>query len=286
VLFFIDFLKSRDIENCRSSQISDLYADMTGAKENNIWRQMIENFLESYRDETADAILPVGRMLDRLFEYIAEQRRDKVLGQGIFLGTIHSAKGMEFSHVFILDGDWNVPNSQKGREEERRILYVAMTRAKENLVLMKSPKTPNPFIKELKGESILPRKYHPSSENYVNSDFYQYEILGLNDIYMDYAGGFPARHAIHKHIAELETGGEVSLVNQDRWVGVLNRKNYCIARLAGNAAERWRGRLSSIHKVNVLSMIARDRKDPDENFTKRLKTDSWELPILEVVYRS
>jgi ATP-dependent DNA helicase RecQ len=286
VLLFIDFLKSRDGENCRSSRISDLYADMTGAKENNIWRQMIENFLESYREETADAILPADWMMDRLFEYIAGQRRDKVLGQGIFLGTIHSAKGMEFSHVFILDGGWNVPNSQKSREEERRILYVAMTRAKDNLVLMKSQKTPNPFIKELKGENILPRKYQPPSGNYADSDFYQYEILGLNDIYMDYAGGFPAHHAIHKHIAELETGCEVFLVNQDRWVEIMNRENYRVARLAGNAAEKWRERLDSIHKVNVLAMIARDRKDPDENFENRIRTDSWELPILEVVYRS
>ena len=150
-----------DTKNRRTSRILDMHAEMIGPDDKNIWLQMIKGFLESYRDETADAVLPVGWILDRLFEFIAEQRREKILGQGIFLGTIHSAKGMEFSHVFILDGDWSVPDSRTRWEEERRILYVAMTRAKENLIVMKSAKNPNPFIKEMKGEihSFLPTLY-------------------------------------------------------------------------------------------------------------------------------
>jgi hypothetical protein len=131
IVLFVNFLKSKNTDNCRTSRISELYAEMVNSNEKNIWLQMVENFLDSYRDETADAILPSGWILDRLFEYLAEQRREKVLGQGIFLGTIHSAKGMEFSHVFILDGDWSIPNSENRWEEERRVLYVAMTRAKE-----------------------------------------------------------------------------------------------------------------------------------------------------------
>ena len=111
IVLFVNFLKSKNTDNCRTSRISELYAEMVNSNEKNIWLQMVENFLQSYRDETADAILPSGWILDRLFEYLAEQRREKVLGQGIFLGTIHSAKGMEFSHVFILDGDWSIPNS-------------------------------------------------------------------------------------------------------------------------------------------------------------------------------
>ena len=62
-----------------------------------------------------------------------------MLGQGIFMGTIHSAKGMEFSHVFILDGDWRTPEGDARREEERRVMYVGMTRAKETLRPFKNP---------------------------------------------------------------------------------------------------------------------------------------------------
>jgi ATP-dependent DNA helicase RecQ len=224
--------------------------------------------------------------LDSFFEFIAEQRREKVLGKGIFLGTIHSAKGMEFSHVFILDGDWSFPHGANRWEEERRILYVAMTRAKETLTLMKAAGKPNPFIKEIRGESIISRKSHDKVENYKIKNFYHYEILGLNDIFMDYAGGFPSNHLIHKHISNLETGSEVFLVNGTQCVEIHDRENCCVARLANNASKKWSKQLNNIHKVRVLAMIKRNNKDPDESFKDWIKTETWNLPILEVVRKN
>ena len=59
----------------------------------------------------------------------------------LILSTIHSAKGLEFHTVFIiwaLEGRfpsfYNI-NSQEELEEERRLLYVAATRAKQNLFI-------------------------------------------------------------------------------------------------------------------------------------------------------
>jgi DNA helicase-2/ATP-dependent DNA helicase PcrA len=74
---------------------------------------------------------------------------------GVRLMTLHQAKGLEFAHVFVpylLDGEWPVHEQGGGlfprellreavpvadihTEEERRLLYVAMTRARETLVL-------------------------------------------------------------------------------------------------------------------------------------------------------
>jgi DNA helicase-2/ATP-dependent DNA helicase PcrA len=57
----------------------------------------------------------------------------------LILSTIHSAKGQEWRNVFVLNGvDGCIPSdlgtgSQDEIEEERRLLYVAMTRAKEDL---------------------------------------------------------------------------------------------------------------------------------------------------------
>ena len=59
----------------------------------------------------------------------------------ITLMTIHSAKGLEFKNVFIVGLEENLfpsqlsMNSYKELEEERRLFYVAMTRAKERLHL-------------------------------------------------------------------------------------------------------------------------------------------------------
>jgi len=39
-----------------------------------------------------------------VYEVLAEQRREQAVGSGIFLSTVHSAKGMEFNHVFVPGG--------------------------------------------------------------------------------------------------------------------------------------------------------------------------------------
>jgi DNA helicase-2/ATP-dependent DNA helicase PcrA len=60
----------------------------------------------------------------------------------LILSTIHSAKGQEWDVVFILNVvDGCIPSdmatgSKEEIEEERRLLYVAMTRAKDHLYLM------------------------------------------------------------------------------------------------------------------------------------------------------
>jgi DNA helicase-2/ATP-dependent DNA helicase PcrA len=57
----------------------------------------------------------------------------------LILSTIHSAKGQEWRNVFVLNGvDGCIPSdlgtgSEDEIDEERRLLYVAMTRAKEDL---------------------------------------------------------------------------------------------------------------------------------------------------------
>ncbi len=59
----------------------------------------------------------------------------------VSLMTIHTAKGLEFTNVFIVGAEENLfPNamatfSLTDLEEERRLFYVAMTRAKENLFI-------------------------------------------------------------------------------------------------------------------------------------------------------
>ena len=61
----------------------------------------------------------------------------------VVLSTIHSAKGLEWSRVFVLSVvDGYIPSFRSLQdptqiEEERRLLYVAMTRAKDELYLIK-----------------------------------------------------------------------------------------------------------------------------------------------------
>lgn len=66
-----------------------------------------------------------------------EQREDK---NGIWVGTLHGAKGLEFSAVHIPDVNegtipWHQAVSETALEEERRMFYVGLTRAKSRLSL-------------------------------------------------------------------------------------------------------------------------------------------------------
>ena len=82
-----------------------------------------------------------------LTDYLAEvslltdQDSDKEEGAKITLMTIHSAKGLEFKNVFVVGLEENLfPSSMcgdsiRGLEEERRLFYVAITRAEEHCYL-------------------------------------------------------------------------------------------------------------------------------------------------------
>ena len=79
--------------------------------------------------------------------------------------TVHQAKGLEFDYVFLAGmEDGSFPSFQAARsgqtEEEKRLFYVAVTRAKKELFLSWSQfgdfnreQRPSPFL------SAIPRKY-------------------------------------------------------------------------------------------------------------------------------
>ena len=90
----------------------------------------------------------------------------------VTLSTIHSAKGLEFSNVYMIDlvdGDFpstsSIEASEKGKydliEEERRLFYVGMTRAKHYLTLMTMNRVgdkkvkPSRFLLELEEKKNL-----------------------------------------------------------------------------------------------------------------------------------
>ena len=77
----------------------------------------------------------------------------------VTLMTLHGSKGLEFPAVFIYGArKGNIPlESEKhpaDKEEERRLLYVGMTRAKEELILTSSGEE-SPFLAEIPGTVIL-----------------------------------------------------------------------------------------------------------------------------------
>ncbi|MDD4464362.1 MAG: ATP-dependent helicase, partial [Desulfobacterales bacterium] len=86
---------------------------------------------------------------DNLVDYLEEAALlkedrtddDEEPGFGVKLSTVHASKGLEFQAVFIagceetLFPHWRSMDSVKGLQEERRLMYVALTRAEKYLYL-------------------------------------------------------------------------------------------------------------------------------------------------------
>jgi len=98
---------------------------------NKIYRKgiLLKNLAKPYRD------------LERFYNAMVLGSSEMSEGNGVNLLTVHASKGLEFDDVYIIDlADGRFPNRKlisKGGslEEERRLFYVAATRAKNRLFL-------------------------------------------------------------------------------------------------------------------------------------------------------
>jgi len=104
--------------------------------------------LENLRELAALAArydhLPMGEGLEAFMESAAlasDQDELKETTDAVRLMTVHAAKGLEFSHVFIVgleDGLFpyeREDDTENNKEEERRLMYVALTRAQKKVFL-------------------------------------------------------------------------------------------------------------------------------------------------------
>lgn len=67
----------------------------------------------------------------------------------VVLQTFHGSKGLEFENVFLLGVDDDVIPGESEIRAERRLLYVACTRAKKNLVITYTPGRASRFLGEM-----------------------------------------------------------------------------------------------------------------------------------------
>jgi superfamily I DNA/RNA helicase len=102
------------------------------------------------------------------FDDIAERGFYDPSADAITLLTIHASKGLEFPHVFLLGAEEGILPSSRGDEaEERRLLYVAITRAREALDVLHAKNRggekaeTSRFLADL-SKDVLPRHADPN----------------------------------------------------------------------------------------------------------------------------
>ena len=110
-------------------------------------------------------------------------------GNFITLATVHSVKGLEYRVVFVCGLDREIfPIERNGSidddiEEERRLMYVAVTRARERLYITRAksrflygsrrPTFQSEFLNEISDKVALPRDSYSVNRRYPDTDYTQ-----------------------------------------------------------------------------------------------------------------
>jgi ATP-dependent DNA helicase RecQ len=232
-----------------------------------------------YWEDVADAVagvaevagatkVPAAEVMDGLYEAAAESRRSGH-PSALKLMTAHGAKGLEFRHVIVMDcADWRWSG-----EDERRLLYVSMTRAQETLTVMRAEGGRNPYLIDMgtvDGVVDLLPATRPQMRQDINR---RYVTLGPADMDIGFAGRFGAHDPVHWRIARLGYGDEVIVKGRQ----VTDVDGAVVGKLASKTtppAEAERGTVSGV--------LVRTRDQTAPEYLAALKTVRWETVLVEL----
>ena len=184
----------KDKDNMSLTDFVDRVLDKTGIRESlknehtleaDIRLENLEEFKSITKNvEEADGIVSLEDFLDELSLVSDASENQKDEEDKVTLMTMHAVKGLEFDYVFVVGVEeglfphLNSMNSEEELEEERRLCYVAITRARKKLYIINSrsrllygkvsSNVPSRFISEIgddlldqeKKESIFTKKIH------------------------------------------------------------------------------------------------------------------------------
>ena len=235
----------KDSENLSLTELVDKILNSTGMKEELMQDESLENELRldnlnefksitaSFEARTGD--ISISDFLEEI-SLVADIEEHKASDNSVTLMTLHSAKGLEFKVVFIVgmeDGIFPHQNSFTevgGLEEERRLCYVGITRAKEKLYLSNARKRmlygkenltiPSRFLKEIPSDLIEETSSSIKSEKKIDKTKVFYE----ED--QEYQVGQVVMHTIY--------GRGVIIGVDDKFVSIAFNKRFGIRKLMKN----------------------------------------------------
>ena len=160
--------------------------------------QELQNSIMNYEKNNPDTATFENYLQDIALYTSTDEINDE---EYVTLMTIHMAKGLEFNYVFVVGLSEDIfpsfrslsDDGDEGLEEERRLAYVAFTRAKKALYLTdsqgysyisKSPKITSRFIDEIGSDKVehvgAPSKY--KTKNFIRMTPTIEEMIGDNHV--------------------------------------------------------------------------------------------------------
>ncbi|MDX8409525.1 MAG: RecQ family ATP-dependent DNA helicase [Mariprofundales bacterium] len=251
-----------------AQQVRARWLELPAAIRNHSCTAPLWQWLASYQG--AEAIVrPRREWRAELWELSRSESRKS--GKGIWLGTMHSVKGLEFDSVIVFAGQMA---DQHHRCEELRLRYVAMTRAERNLILMEDAGHWFDAL-GLEGENL-------SSEVREEAPTHDIYRCAMHDVHLDFAG----QAARPITLASIHEGDSIEL---QRSSGCLMSNGQTVGKLSSKARAHLQ-QLSeqgwSVDRVRVHAIVQRYRSDiADDNFMQRCHQDGWEVVLPEIDLR-
>lgn len=235
---------------------------------------LLRHAVNEYQQEMGS----VERPCDHFKEWLAEWGRDiRSSQQGLLLVTAHSAKGLEFDHVLLMDGDWD---KETDSDKQRRLYYVAMTRARKTLTLSVICR-PHPLHSFTENAAYVLHREKPKSPPAPSCLRWQHWAVDLKQIDLGFAGRFSPYNTVHQKIKQLHIGSVLHLVQQgDRWE-LQDADNYTVGRMSQTFQMPEGKRCIEATVKMVVVWLASDDK------TGKYKAplcERWEVVVPEVVW--
>jgi ATP-dependent DNA helicase RecQ len=186
--------------------------------------------------------------------------------------TAHRAKGLEFDHVLILDGGgWR----SRG-DDERRLYYVGMTRARQSLTLCERLGNQHPFMSDMDGLTLRTR---PAAEPPEPAMTHRRWIADPDKIVLSWPGFFSPAAPIHRALANLDIGHSLALRPREGGHGweLLSASGVVVGRMAS----KFQPPAGRIVAVRVAAILARHLRESEQG---RVKCEMWELVLPEIEY--
>jgi ATP-dependent DNA helicase RecQ len=214
IRFFLNELKLDD-------EVFTISDDVWG----NAKRKLIDRYKQSSKFEICNNLIKDFEAINTKRKYksdfeifIRESKLEDFInenGETIFVSTIHKAKGKEFDNVYLM-----LENFDATKDEKKRQLYVAMTRAKQNLTIHLNGN----YLDKLKTENL------ERTEN--NNIFQPPNGLALNLSHKDLNLGY--FEYVQKRIDSLTSGDAIIISNE----GCKNEKGELVLKFSKSFLDR------------------------------------------------
>ena len=274
---------------CTGQEVHDLVTQFIDESplSRRYWLNHLAAMARDYRDAYPARRQPLREFIDYVWDVARDLSRfDRDLARGIFVSTMHAAKGLEFLAVIL------AAEPRAAGDDERRLFYVGMTRARDRLILCHPPG--HQLAAELapgQGDSIVREQascpLSPDDEQDARSRLWE---MGPDDVVLSYPvfrnvdqrtrAGIDALHAEGSARLEFRTTGDKVCILTDGipvcQLSVKGRTKYqdFVAKGLSPASIRY---LLSLHRTPSEQDLASGWFDARE-------APCWHVPLFQVVW--